>query len=171
MFFNSWQTIGETILLGALAYIGIVASIRISGKRTLSQMDAFDLVVTVAIGSILATIILDSKVVLIQGLAAVVVLIVLQLLAAWLAMKSQTMEKIIKADPELLYYKGNFYEQALKKNRILQEEVLHSARANGINSLDEVEAAILEPDGNISFIEKIDRSRHSTVSGVEGINE
>lgn len=87
MVFNSWQTIGETILLGALAYVGVVAPLRISGKRTLAQIDAFDLVVTVAVGSILATIILDSKVVLLQGLTAVAVLVVLQVIAAWLAMK------------------------------------------------------------------------------------
>jgi uncharacterized membrane protein YcaP (DUF421 family) len=171
MFFNSWQTIGETIILGTLAYIGVVASLRISGKRTLSQMDAFDLVVTVAVGSILATIILDSKVVLLQGLTAVAVLVILQVLAAWLAIKSRTMQKIIKADPELLYYKGQLFENVMKKKRILKEEILHSARANGINSLDEVEAVILEPDGSISFIEKIDRSEQSTLSGVEGMKE
>ncbi len=84
MFFSSWH---ETILLGALAYVGVVAPLRISGKRTLAQIDAFDLVVTVAVGSILATIILDSKVVLLQGLTVVAVLVVLQVIAAWLAMK------------------------------------------------------------------------------------
>lgn len=171
MFFSSWQTIGETILLGALAYVGVVASLRISGKRTLAQMDAFDLVVTVAVGSILATMILDSKVVLLQGLTAVAVLIVLQVIAAWLAMKSSLMQRIIKAEPELLYYKGQYFEKVMKKKRILKEELLHSARTNGISSLDEVEAAILEPNGSISFVGKIDRSKYSTFSGIEGMQE
>ena len=97
MFFNDWQTLGETLVLATLTYIGVVLFLRISGKRTLSQMDAFDLVVTVAVGSILATVILDEKVVLVQGLAAVLALVILQVIAAWLAIKSDTMQKIINA--------------------------------------------------------------------------
>lgn len=169
MFFNNWQTIVETLILATLAYIGVVAFLRISGKRTLSQMDAFDLVVTVAVGSILATIILDKKVVLLQGLTAALVLILLQVLAAWLAIKSDTLKKIIKAEPELLFYKGHYCEKVLKQKRILKEEILHSARSNGINSLDKVEAAILEPDGSISFVENVENSKHSTLNGVDGL--
>ena len=171
MFFNDWQTLGETLVLAALAYIGIVLFLRLSGKRTLSQMDAFDLVVTVAVGSILATVILDEKVVLVQGLAAVLTLIILQVIAAWLAIKSDTMQKIIKADPQLLFYKGKYCEETLKKNRILKEEILHAARSSSISSMDEVDVAILEPDGTVSLVEKADTSRQSTLSGVKGIQE
>ena len=171
MFFNDWQTLGETLVLAALAYIGVVLFLRLSGKRTLSQMDAFDLVVTVAVGSILATVILDEKVVLVQGLAAVLALVVLQVIAAWLAVKSDTMQKIIKAEPQLLFYKGKYCEETLKKNRILKEEILHSARSSSISSMDEVDVAILEPDGSVSLVEKVDTSRQSTLSGVKGIQE
>ena len=171
MFFNDWQTLGETLVLATLTYIGVVLFLRISGKRTLSQMDAFDLVVTVAVGSILATVILDEKVVLVQGLAAVLALVILQVIAAWLAVKSDTMQKIIKADPQLLFYKGKYCEETLEKNRILKEEILHAARSSSISSMDEVDVAILEPDGTVSLVEKADTSRQSTLSGVKGIPE
>ena len=171
MFFNDWNTLGETVILATLAYIGVVLFLRISGKRTLAQMDAFDLVVTVAVGSILATVILDEKVVLVQGLTAVLTLVIMQVIASWLAIKSDTMSKLIKASPELLYYKGSYCEKTLKRNRILKEEILHAARSSSINSLDEVDVAVLEPDGNISFVEKHEKARQSTLSGVKGLKK
>ena len=171
MFFNDWNTLGETVILATLAYIGIVLFLRISGKRTLSQMDAFDLVVTVAVGSILATVILDEKVVLLQGMTAILVLIIMQVIASWLSIKSDPMQKIIKADPTLLYYKGTYCEETLKKNRILKEDILHASRSSNISTLDEVDVAILEPDGSISIVKKADKSRQSTLSGVKGLEE
>jgi purine-cytosine permease-like protein len=62
VFFDSWSAIGKTAVIGVLAYAALVATLRISGKRTLSKMSAFDLVVTVALGSTLSTIMLDSNV-------------------------------------------------------------------------------------------------------------
>ena len=171
MFFNDWNTLGETVILATLAYIGVVFFLRISGKRTLSQMDAFDLVVTVAVGSILATVILDEKVVLVQGLTAVLALIIMQVIVAWLAIKSDSMQKVIKASPTLLYYKGTYCEETMKHNRIFKEEILHAARSSNISTLDEVDVAILEPDGSISIIKKADKSGQSTLSGVKGLEE
>lgn len=54
MFFSGIEPIGRTLLIGFLAYIGLILVLRVSGKRTLTKMNAFDLVVTVAIGSTLA---------------------------------------------------------------------------------------------------------------------
>ena len=56
MFFDSWTALGRVLLVGTLAYVALVAILRISGKRTLTKLNAFDLVVTVALGSTLATI-------------------------------------------------------------------------------------------------------------------
>ena len=78
MFFDDWGGLVRVAVVGLLAYIGLVLLLRISGKRTLSKMNAFDLVVTVALGSTLATILLSSAVALAEGLLAFVVLISLQ---------------------------------------------------------------------------------------------
>ena len=64
MLFDSWAGVGRTIVVGILAYIALVSLLRVSGKRTLSKMNAFDLVVTVALGSTLATILLSKDVAL-----------------------------------------------------------------------------------------------------------
>ncbi|MCB0106439.1 MAG: hypothetical protein KDE53_11035, partial [Caldilineaceae bacterium] len=60
MFFDSWQDVGRVIAVGTFAYIALVFLVRTFGKRTLAKMNAFDFIVTVAFGSILASTILSS---------------------------------------------------------------------------------------------------------------
>ena len=60
MLFDSWAGLGRVVLIGTLAYGALVLLLRISGKRTLSKLNAFDLVVTVALGSTLATVLLSN---------------------------------------------------------------------------------------------------------------
>lgn len=73
MFFSSWDVIFQTSVIGALAYLSVIVLLRVSGKRTLSEMNAFDLVVSVAIGSVLSTTILESAVKLSDGIVAIAV--------------------------------------------------------------------------------------------------
>jgi uncharacterized membrane protein YcaP (DUF421 family) len=70
MIFDGWGSIARTAIVGVLAYAALVVLLRISGKRTLAKMNAFDLVVTVALGSTLATILLSKEVSLASGVAA-----------------------------------------------------------------------------------------------------
>ncbi len=87
MFFDSWQGIGRVIVVGTLAYAALITILRISGKRTLTKMNAFDLVVTMALGSTLATIVLSKDVALAEGVVAFALLAALQkstvVLALW----------------------------------------------------------------------------------------
>ncbi|MEO6887893.1 MAG: DUF421 domain-containing protein, partial [Ktedonobacteraceae bacterium] len=59
MFFTTWATLLRTVVVGVLAYIALVVFVRISGKRTLSKMNAFDLIVTISLGSTLASALLS----------------------------------------------------------------------------------------------------------------
>ncbi|TFE00581.1 DUF421 domain-containing protein [Jeotgalibacillus salarius] len=154
MFFNDWETIGRTLLVGVLAYIGLIMILRVSGKRTLSKMNAFDLIVTVALGSTLATILLSKDVALAEGITAYFVLIAMQYIFTWLSVRSVTVSKLIKSQPELLFYNGEFYRGAMKKSRILEIEMLQAARSNGLSSFEEVLAVVLETDGSFSVVKK-----------------
>jgi uncharacterized membrane protein YcaP (DUF421 family) len=86
--------------VGVLAYAALVLP-RVSGKRTFSKMNAFDLVVTVALGSTLATILLSSDIALAEGVTAFVTLIGLQYLVAWLSCRSSMVSRLVKAEPRL----------------------------------------------------------------------
>ena len=78
--------------------------LRLSGKRTLGKMNAFDLVVTVALGSTLATVILGKAVPLAEGLVALLMLICLQFANAWRSVRSHQFEQFIKSEPTLLVH-------------------------------------------------------------------
>ena len=72
MFFSTWAALGRVLVIGPLAYVALVLLLRISGKRTLTKLNAFDLVVTVALGSTLATVLLSKSVSLAEGVLALV---------------------------------------------------------------------------------------------------
>lgn len=154
MFFQGWTEIGRVILVGALAYIALVAILRISGNRTLSKMNAFDLVVTVALGSTLATILLSKDVALAEGVVALALLVALQYLVTTLTVKSDTMSQLIKSEPRLLLYQGTMLNEQLHQARVVKDEVLSAIRQQGIGSIDDVEAVVLETDGSFSVVSR-----------------
>ena len=84
----------------------VLLLLRVSGKRTLTKMNAFDLVVTVALGSTLATVLLTKSVALAEGLTAFVLLIFLQFVLTWLSVRSRAVSRLVKSEPTLLVYQG-----------------------------------------------------------------
>ena len=78
LFFNSWNDIGRVLVLGVLGYISLILLLRVSGKRTLSKLNAFDFVITIALGSSFGALILNKNVALADGIMAFTVLIGMQ---------------------------------------------------------------------------------------------
>ncbi len=152
MFFENWFSLVRIAVVGSAAYVILVIYIRIFGKRTLSKMNAFDLIVTVALGSTLATVIVSKDIKLIEGLAALLLLCGLQFIVAFISVRWRAAEKIVKSNPALLFYQGKFLTGAMRRERVTEEEVISAARAQGIADLDEIEAAVLEADGSLSVI-------------------
>jgi uncharacterized membrane protein YcaP (DUF421 family) len=152
MIFESWQGIGRVILIGGFAYVSLVILLRVSGKRTLTKMNAFDLVVTVALGSTLATILLSKDVALAEGITAFVLLISLQFAVTWLSVRSSAVRRLVKSDPTLLFYRGQMLQDALRSQRVTEEEVRAAVRAGSQSDLADVEAVILETDGSFSVL-------------------
>ncbi len=154
MFFDSWSGLGRTLLVGVLAYGTLVLILRISGKRTLSKMNAFDFVVTVALGSTLATILLSKDVALAEGVLALALLIGLQFVITWLSVRSSTVNQLVKAEPALLLHQGEFLHGQMRRARVVEAEIRAAVREQGIASLEEVEAVVLETDGSFSVIKQ-----------------
>lgn len=152
MMFESIEGLVRIIVAGVLGYAGLVTFLRVSGKRTLSKMNAFDLVVTVALGSTLATIVLSKDVPLAEGLLALALLIALQWIVAWGSSRSSQVNRLVKSDPQILYHRGRVLEDAMKRERVAEEELLAAARGSGHADLSEVETVVLETDGTFSVI-------------------
>lgn len=152
MFFDSWQGVGRVILVGTLAYSALIVLLRVSGKRTLTKMNAFDLVVTVALGSTLATILLSKDVALVEGVVAFALLVALQFVVTYFSVRSETVRHLVKSEPSLLLYRGRMLDDALRKQRVTEEEVRAAIRSGGIGKLADVEAVVLETDGSFTVL-------------------
>lgn len=144
----------RTVLIGIAAYFSIILIIRISGKRSLSQLNSFDFIVTVAIGSILASALIDQNVTIAQGVTAFMILMIMQYLITKLSFSSSLVNRYIKASPSLLYCNGEFLYNNMKKERIVETEIKQGIRSNGTGHLFDVMAVVLETDGTLSIITK-----------------
>ena len=166
MLFGSLADVFRIAITAVGLYLLLILLLRISGKRTLSAMNAFDFIVTVAIGTTLASTILDSSIALTDGLTAFIVLSGMQFSISWLSSRSKRFSRLVKSEPKLLCYKGEFLKDAMKKERIVEAEIQQALRLNGYSSLQEAEAVVLETNGNISIINKIDRSEKSSIKDI-----
>jgi uncharacterized membrane protein YcaP (DUF421 family) len=166
MWFNSTDSLLHVLVAGIAVYVFLVIFLRVSGKRTLSQLNAFDFVVTVAFGSTLASTILDTDISIVDGTAALFLLIALQFAVARLTVVSSWFQRVVKSRPRLLYHESRFLEQAMKQERINRDEILQAARSQGIASMDQVEAVVLETNGNMSILRKSKPGTSSTLENV-----
>ncbi|MFP4354797.1 MAG: DUF421 domain-containing protein [Phycisphaerae bacterium] len=154
IFYNDWQLLVQTLIGAILAYPAMVFLLRVSGKRTLSKMNAFDLVVTVALGSVLAAILLNSNTSLAQGVLAFGLLVGLQYVVNKFSVHWGWFQHTVKGDPALLAYQGQIFEHACRHVRVPRSEVLCSIRKAGLASIKQVHAVVLETDGTLSVIEQ-----------------
>jgi uncharacterized membrane protein YcaP (DUF421 family) len=154
LFFNSWNDLGRVLVLGVLGYISLVLLLRVSGNRTLSKLNAFDFVVTIALGSTFGSFILNKSISLTEGVMAFFVLIGMQYVMSWLTVRSKDIKKIIKSEPSLVYYNGDHLKDSMKRSRVEKGEIEQSVRNQGHSGMEQVEAVVLETDGSFSIISK-----------------
>jgi len=170
LFFKDWESLYHILICSSISYITLFIFIRISGKRTLAKLNAFDFVVTVTLGSTLSSMIL-MKVTVTEGAVALLVIILLQYALAWLAKQSETMEKTINSEPTLLFYNGKFLQEAMLKEVITEEEIYAEIRKFRIENMDEVRAVVMELNGEITVVKKSDNpSSHTSLEDIDKTN-
>ena len=154
MLFGGWDSLVRTLVVGVLAYVVLIVFLRVSGKRTLSKLNAFDLVVTVALGSSLASVLLNKDVSLADGVAAFAVLVGLQFAVTWSSVRARWVRDLVAGEPLLLLHRGAVLPAALRQARITEDEVRAAVRAAGFSSLEDAEAVVLETDGSLSVVRR-----------------
>ncbi|MBF4607300.1 DUF421 domain-containing protein [Curtobacterium sp. VKM Ac-1393] len=152
MWFDSWADLGRILIVGVAAYVLIVCVLRVSGKRTLSQLNAFDFIVTVALGSTLATILLSSDVSWSEGALALALLAGLQLGVALISSRVGGFRRLVTARPAVVLTHGQMHGDALRKNRLAESDVLQATRSSGIGGVELTAAVVLEANGTLSVI-------------------
>jgi uncharacterized membrane protein YcaP (DUF421 family) len=154
MFFDDWFGLFRILMVGALAYAAVIFWLRMTGKRTLSKWNAFDFVVTIALGSTLATVIMSKDVALAEGVVALGLLVGLQFVITRLSVRFDWFQSFIKTKPALLLDKGEFLRDAMRRERVTESEIRAAIRSQGAAAIEDIEAVVLETDGTFSVVKK-----------------
>ncbi|SEK67828.1 Protein of unknown function [Blastococcus sp. DSM 46786] len=166
MWFDNWSDVIRVLLVGAAAYATVVVALRLSGKRTLTKLNAFDLVVTVALGSTLATILLSSDVAWVEGAVALGLLALLQAVVAWLTVRWPGLRTVVTSRPTLVLSDGEPLPDRMREVRIGIDEIRQAVRSSGSGDLADVAAVVLESDGSLSVIPA---EKYGTGAALEGV--
>lgn len=168
MFFESWSGLWRVLVVGVLAYAALVVLLRVSGKRTLSKLNAFDFVVTVSLGSVLANVLLSKDVPLLEAVLAFAVLIFAQYAITRLSVRSPLFSRLVKSSPRLLVYRGRLLRDAMLEERVTEEEIRAVLRGHGVADLDAVSAVVLETDSSLNVLGLEEGQGQATLRSVRG---
>jgi len=142
-----------SIVISSVAvYLFMVFAIRLFGKKELSQLSVTDLVFILLISNSVQNAMVGSNTTLWGGLVAASALFIVNFLLKQAIYRFPSLNKLIQGEAVMLVYKGNIKIENMHRTRITHEELMEAVREHGVNSLSDVDLAILEVDGNISIL-------------------
>ena len=141
----------NVVILGVVSFIVLFVLSRIMGYRAISELSFFDYVVGITIGSVAAEMSTNIDMEWWKGVTAMVIYALLDVLFTVQTKKNVLARQIISGNPIILIYKGKIYKKNLKKARIELNDLLSSARSAGYFNIADVDYAIMETTGKISF--------------------
>lgn len=163
MWFDNWSDIGVIALTTLVIYAALIAILQFAGKRSIAKLNIFDLVVTVALGSILASVMLTSSLSVADGLTAFVVLAFLQWTVSFLSVRLGWFKQVVRSDSRMLLKDGKFLEDEMKAERVTHGEIEAAIRGQGHGKIENIAAVVLETDGSFSVIEGPPASQYSAL--------
>lgn len=140
------------VIMSIILYFFMIFLFRISGKRAMSEINSFDFLFTIIIGSLAATTILSKDIEFTEGAAAITTLIVMQFIFSKLDVKYKFISNVVLLEPTLVYFNGKYLEENLKKTRLSKENIRQKVRRRTGTVIDNVSAVIIESNGEISVI-------------------
>ncbi|TBN39031.1 DUF421 domain-containing protein [Paracoccus subflavus] len=147
----------DSVIRGIAIYVVLLAATRLTGRRTLAQMTPFDLVLLLIIAETTQQALLGDDFSITNALVLIVTLFATDVLLAFLKTRSFRIASWLDGHPTVLISNGRIDHHALRRSRVSTDEILMTAREqNGLKSLDEIDAAVLEISGGISIIPKKD---------------
>ncbi|MGZ3805630.1 MAG: DUF421 domain-containing protein [Pseudobdellovibrionaceae bacterium] len=138
------------IIRGFVVYLAVLILLRISGKKQLGQMGATEFVAILLISNAVQNSMNGGDNSLIGGLLLALVLVSLSSLISYLTYKSRFFSAIFEGTPTILVHKGKIIPQNLAKEQMNEGELKTLLRKQGLHSISEINAAILEADGTLS---------------------
>lgn len=148
-----WGDLALVVATTTAFYVTTFAAVRIAGRRTLTQLSAFDALITIALGSLLATTVVQEDPSYANGVAALFTLLALQVLIGVLRRGFPSLQRVLEFKPEVVFREG---ELVLPRNplsaQLTEEELWSALRRKGIFDRSSVAVVILEPSGEVSVL-------------------
>lgn len=153
-FWDDWESILRIVLIGTLGYTWLALLLRGSGPRNMAKMTPFDFVITVTLGSAFGRVLTAAEVSLVEVLVTFSLLVALQWTFAAGRARWPAVARLLDPGPTLLFHDGRPVDRALRRHRMTESDLHSAARENGLGSLADVAAVVLQADGTFAVISR-----------------
>jgi uncharacterized membrane protein YcaP (DUF421 family) len=144
----------EKIIRPILVYLFLIVSLRLAGKRELAQLNPFDLVVLMTLSNTVQNAIIGNDNSLLGGLVGAATLLGINYIVVRFLYTHETIDRLVEGSPDVLIEGGELRHDKLKKELITVNELEEAAHKQGFSSLEEIDRAVLESGGTLTFIGK-----------------
>ena len=149
----------DIVLRTGVVYIVLILGLRLLGKRHVAQLSTVDFVLILLLSNAVQNAMVGNDTSLLGGIVAAITLLLLSYLLSFIMYRSRAAKNVLEGTPTLLIRHGQFIREHLEKEKITEEELLRVVNEHGIENLDEVGAAIMEPDGTVSVLPRTPHER------------
>ncbi|WP_168120826.1 DUF421 domain-containing protein [Paenibacillus sp. HB172176] len=148
------MTYGDILFRTATSFVALLVLTRLLGKKQVGQLTFFNYVTGITFGSTAAEIIVNRQITMLQGLSSLILWSLMAFLLALIALRSVKAREILDGQPTILIKQGKILENALAKQHLNIDDLSMMLRNKNVFSPEEIEFAILEPDGQLSVLKK-----------------
>lgn len=142
----------EFVLRAVIVYAVLLGMIRLSGKRTMGQFTAFDMLLIVLLGNAVQNALLGSDTSMSGGLLLAATLIVLNWLVGFATSRSRRVERLLEGAPVVLARNGHVYRDVLRRELVSRDDFAKAMRESGCSDVDRIHLALLETNGHITIL-------------------
>ncbi|HZR22585.1 MAG TPA: YetF domain-containing protein [Vicinamibacterales bacterium] len=146
--------IGEKMLRPIVVYVFLILGLRLAGKRELAQLNPFDLVVLLTLSNTVQNAIIGDDNSVTGGVIGATTLLALNYAVARFLFDHDKLDRIVEGDPDILILDGHICEDRMRAELITRNELEAAAHKQGFASLEDIDRAMLDPGGSISFFAK-----------------
>lgn len=152
---SSWSQTADTAVRSVVVYVAVLVLVRVVGRRTLAQLSGYDVVITVATGSVLASVAVPSSPSVSDGVTVLVTLYGMQVLLGVLRQRSERVQRLIDFRPVEVVRDGLAeLRRSPGSSQLTTEDLAALLRRSGVTDLSQVELAVLEPTGKVSVLRR-----------------
>ncbi len=142
------------LIRALIVYIVVICSVRLMGKRQLGELQPSELVITILVSNIATLSLEDTDIPLLRGILPILALVCFEVVMSWASLRSVRLRRLVSGSPKIIIRNGEIDQEMLHALRFSVDDLMSSLRSNNIFSLDEVQFAIVETNGNVSVYQK-----------------